>query len=229
MVMIRYLTIRNGGGSSRYKSDFIELGVLGRGGGGEVVKVRNRLDRRIYAIKKIILESEQGKFAKAGAIQNRKLRREVTTISRMTHTNIVRYYQAWVEGGVDGTIAEEAHLDLEATKTEQGVIAGNEAEDESEGSSSEEDSGPGYWAKPPAGKFFSDSGDDDSSGSSASSSGSSIEEQASGFDQQAGDDFLDTTSTLASGKSRRDLHSQSMENLLALEHDPGFQVRIDSR
>jgi translation initiation factor 2-alpha kinase 4 len=33
-------------GYSRYKTDFIELGVLGRGGGGEVVKVRNRLDRR---------------------------------------------------------------------------------------------------------------------------------------------------------------------------------------
>jgi translation initiation factor 2-alpha kinase 4 len=32
---------------SRYMTDFIELGVLGRGGGGEVVKVRNRLDRRI--------------------------------------------------------------------------------------------------------------------------------------------------------------------------------------
>ena len=35
------------GNSSRYRTDFIELGVLGRGGGGEVVKVRNRLDRRI--------------------------------------------------------------------------------------------------------------------------------------------------------------------------------------
>jgi hypothetical protein len=35
------------GSSSRYQSDFIELGILGRGGGGEVVKVRNRLDRRI--------------------------------------------------------------------------------------------------------------------------------------------------------------------------------------
>jgi translation initiation factor 2-alpha kinase 4 len=35
------------GSNSRYRTDFIELGVLGRGGGGEVVKVRNRLDRRI--------------------------------------------------------------------------------------------------------------------------------------------------------------------------------------
>lgn len=33
--------------NSRYQTDFIELGILGRGGGGEVVKVRNRLDRRI--------------------------------------------------------------------------------------------------------------------------------------------------------------------------------------
>ena len=35
------------GNNSRYRTDFIELGILGRGGGGEVVKVRNRLDRRI--------------------------------------------------------------------------------------------------------------------------------------------------------------------------------------
>ncbi len=31
-------------------------------------------------------------------ISHMQLRREVTTISRMTHKNIVRYYQAWVEG-----------------------------------------------------------------------------------------------------------------------------------
>ena len=88
-------------GSSRYKTDFTNLGILGKGGGGEVVKVRNRLDRRLYAIKKIVLQSEKGRFAKYGSIENRKLRREVTTISRMTHKNIVRYYQAWVEEGVE--------------------------------------------------------------------------------------------------------------------------------
>lgn len=93
--------------TSRYQSDFIELGKLGRGGGGEVVKVRNRLDRRIYAIKKILLESERGRFSEYAAIQNRKLRREVTTISRMTHKNVVRYYQAWVENRDDHSIKEE--------------------------------------------------------------------------------------------------------------------------
>lgn len=45
---------------------------------------------------------------------NRKLRREVTTISRMTHKNIVRYYQAWVEGsGAEETINDEAEEEIE--------------------------------------------------------------------------------------------------------------------
>jgi len=55
-------------GSSRYHTDFVELGILGRGGGGEVVKVKNRLDRRIYAIKKILLENGKDKF-----LQNKKI------------------------------------------------------------------------------------------------------------------------------------------------------------
>lgn len=80
--------------SSRYQSDFVELKPLGKGGGGEVVQAINRLDRRVYAIKKIFLEPEESKLA---MVQNEKLLREVVTISRMTHKNIVRYYQAWVE------------------------------------------------------------------------------------------------------------------------------------
>ena len=85
--------------SSRYRGDFYELKTLGRGGGGMVVQARNKLDRRTYAVKKIELQPEHGKFEKMGKLENAKLKREVTTISRMTHKNIVRYYQAWVEGG----------------------------------------------------------------------------------------------------------------------------------
>ena len=39
--------------SSRYNTDFIELGILGKGGGGEVMKVRNRLDRRLCKSSKL--------------------------------------------------------------------------------------------------------------------------------------------------------------------------------
>lgn len=80
--------------NSRYHTDFIEIAHIGRGGGGEVVQAINRLDRRVYAIKKVLLEAEEDGTM---TTHNEKLRREVTTISMMSHKNIVRYYQAWVE------------------------------------------------------------------------------------------------------------------------------------
>jgi eukaryotic translation initiation factor 2-alpha kinase 4 len=131
-------------GTSRYETDFIEMGVLGRGGGGEVVKARNRLDGRIYAIKKILLEREDGAMAKIGALQNQKLRREVTTISRMTHPNIVRYYQAWVEG--DGTEEEDPSgtSDVgEPSTSAVGAIPEEEPDDDDE---EESESSRGFWA-----------------------------------------------------------------------------------
>lgn len=201
-----------GGGSSRYKADFIELGILGRGGGGEVVKVRNRLDRRIYAIKKIILESERGKFAKAGAIQNRKLRREVTTISRMTHKNIVRYYQAWVEGEVE-TI-EEATIEIDdkidENNDESDEWKTDHANDDKDSSNSTDEANPGYWTKPPISKFFSEDSSD-----SESSDKSSENDETNDND----DNFVD----LPSSPGRNSLHSASFENLLEHENDHGFQ------
>jgi hypothetical protein len=76
--------------TSRYKLEFREQELLGRGASGEVWKVINRLDKRIYAVKKIILDSSDAEL-------NRKIRREVTTISRLLHNHIVRYYAAWYE------------------------------------------------------------------------------------------------------------------------------------
>jgi hypothetical protein len=77
-------------GNSRYHKEFQELTLLGKGAGGEVWKVKNSLDRRAYAVKKILLNPTNEPF-------NRKIRREVTTISRLLHKNIVRYYAAWME------------------------------------------------------------------------------------------------------------------------------------
>lgn len=135
--------------ASRYETDFIEMGVLGRGGGGEVVKARNRLDGRIYAVKKILLEREDGAMAKIGALHNQKLRREVTTISRMTHNNIVRYYQAWVEGdgkeddSNDNPGNSQASAGFEQSTGPVRVIEEEASEDESESSQ-------GWWASSPS-------------------------------------------------------------------------------
>lgn len=72
---------------SRYAQDFEEVGVLGRGGFGEVVKARNRLDGRLYAIKKI--RHTEDKLA--------KILNEVMLLARLNHQYVVRYFAAWLE------------------------------------------------------------------------------------------------------------------------------------
>lgn len=78
--------------ASRYRSDFEEIEFLGRGAFGEVIKVKNKIDSRYYAIKRIRLDPSNIEY-------NKKIFREVTTLSRLHHDRIVRYYQAWIEGG----------------------------------------------------------------------------------------------------------------------------------
>jgi hypothetical protein len=85
--------------NSRFYENFEELENLGKGAFGEVVKVRyfclfilimirNKLDGRFYAVKKIVIR--QGH-------KLTRIMREVQTLSRLHHQNILRYYQAWIE------------------------------------------------------------------------------------------------------------------------------------
>ncbi|PVU94447.1 hypothetical protein BB561_002544 [Smittium simulii] len=76
--------------NSRYFTDFEEISFLGKGGFGSVVKARNRIDGRLYAIKKVSLDSRN-------TDSNKKILREVTTLSRLQHPNVVRYYTTWFE------------------------------------------------------------------------------------------------------------------------------------
>jgi len=71
----------------RYLTDFEELQDVGKGGFGTVVKVKNRLDERDYAVKKIKLSRRNDSNT------NKKILREVSTLSRLCHENVVRYYQ----------------------------------------------------------------------------------------------------------------------------------------
>ncbi|KAG6609290.1 PEK/GCN2 protein kinase [Phytophthora cinnamomi] len=106
---------------SRYHGDFKELGLLGRGGGGEVVKVRNRLDRQLYAVKKVKLDLDDKTMKK-------KILREVKTISRMQHRHIVRYFQAWIEGesGMSSDDEEDSSLEDSDLSDEERSLRGDE-------------------------------------------------------------------------------------------------------
>ncbi|KAK5575151.1 hypothetical protein RB653_010407 [Dictyostelium firmibasis] len=95
---------------SRYRTDFEEIEMIGKGGFGVVVKSRNKLDCRYYAIKKIktkgYTDSDQEPLTN-------KLLREVTTLSRLHHQFVVRYYQAWIEKSYDNLQSlDEGNEDL---------------------------------------------------------------------------------------------------------------------
>ncbi|EEP79527.1 conserved hypothetical protein [Uncinocarpus reesii 1704] len=79
---------------SRYEHDFDEVGRLGRGGFGQVVKARNKLDGRFYAVKKI---SHKSSAALKDTLS------EIVLLSRLNHPYVVRYYTAWLEEDYFGT------------------------------------------------------------------------------------------------------------------------------
>ncbi|GAB6026062.1 hypothetical protein CHUAL_012266 [Chamberlinius hualienensis] len=78
------------GGKSRLHNEFTVLKWLGRGGFGDVYKVRNKLDGGVYAIKCIQLNTHNQQL-------NRKMMREVKLLSRLNHENVVRYFNSWLE------------------------------------------------------------------------------------------------------------------------------------
>uniref|UniRef100_A0A3B4WZ08 eIF-2-alpha kinase GCN2 n=1 Tax=Seriola lalandi dorsalis TaxID=1841481 RepID=A0A3B4WZ08_SERLL len=74
---------------SRYFDEFEELQLLGKGAFGAVIKVQNKLDGCYYAVKRIQVNPASKQF--------RRIKGEVTLLSRLNHENIVRYYNAWIE------------------------------------------------------------------------------------------------------------------------------------
>ncbi|VDD89047.1 unnamed protein product [Enterobius vermicularis] len=95
--------------TSRYKADFRELELIGKGGFGKVYKVQSRIDNRQYAVKKIsfLLRKEEPMI---------KAISEVRTLASLQHKNIVRYFCAWAELDLEGS-AGERHLQIKEVGT----------------------------------------------------------------------------------------------------------------
>lgn len=77
-------------GQSRLETEFEVLAWLGEGAYGDVLKVKNKLDNRQYAIKRIPLTSRSRQIFK-------RMTREVELLSRLNHENVVRYFNSWIE------------------------------------------------------------------------------------------------------------------------------------
>ncbi|EME40816.1 hypothetical protein DOTSEDRAFT_74400 [Dothistroma septosporum NZE10] len=83
---------------TRYSADFVELGPLGKGGYGEVFRVRHHLDQREYAVKKVrIRPSMVSRMRTEGKGAADEALAEIQTLSRLDHPNVVRYFSSWIE------------------------------------------------------------------------------------------------------------------------------------
>lgn len=84
-------------GHSRLQKEFEVMQWLGQGAYGDVLKVRNTLDNRLYAIKRIPLTT------RSRQIYN-KMKREVELLSRVHHENVVRYFNSWIESASEADL-----------------------------------------------------------------------------------------------------------------------------
>ena len=76
--------------SNRLTNEYDVKGVLGRGGFGSVIKVRNKIDGSFYAMKVVQLSRSS-----KNAIES--MRKEVKLLSQLKHNNIVRYNSVFIE------------------------------------------------------------------------------------------------------------------------------------
>lgn len=79
---------------SRYRTDFEQREQLGQGGFGAVYRARQRLDGVDYAIKKVRIDISDADTS--------KILREVRHLAKLDHSNIIRYYNSWMEEDVQG-------------------------------------------------------------------------------------------------------------------------------
>eukprot|EP01091_Cochliopodium_minus_P018507 TRINITY_DN752_c0_g1_i1.p1 TRINITY_DN752_c0_g1~~TRINITY_DN752_c0_g1_i1.p1 ORF type:complete len:515 (-),score=155.37 TRINITY_DN752_c0_g1_i1:65-1609(-) len=82
----------------RYLNEFVQEQKLGSGGFGSVYKVLCKLDGEKYAIKKIKIRIKNKSSSEISLDSlPMKTMREVKTLAKLDHKNIVRYYQTWIE------------------------------------------------------------------------------------------------------------------------------------
>lgn len=87
--------------NSRYRNDFVQVALLGRGGFASVWRARNKLDGIDYAIKRIRLGDDL--VDDGYGMPYDKIFREIKHLARLEHHNVVRYYGSWLEYNEDAS------------------------------------------------------------------------------------------------------------------------------
>ncbi|GBM42936.1 Eukaryotic translation initiation factor 2-alpha kinase 3 [Araneus ventricosus] len=82
---------------SRFHKDFQLIAILGKGGFGVVMEVKNKIDDCEYAVKRIRIKTEKYNELGYGSVM-----REVKALAKLDHPGIVRYFNSWIESPPKG-------------------------------------------------------------------------------------------------------------------------------
>lgn len=80
----------------RIGKDFEEFSKIGEGGFGSVFKAKHKIDGSLYALKVIKLD-----VGISQSLREHKVIKEVKTMVKLNHKNVVRYYTCWFQLNVD--------------------------------------------------------------------------------------------------------------------------------
>ncbi|EED12837.1 protein kinase, putative [Talaromyces stipitatus ATCC 10500] len=151
--------------TSRYASEFVEVKLLGRGSFGQVFEARHHVDGQSYAVKKIPLSKWRLEMLQQEGVQHLEhILKEIRTLARLEHKNVVRYFGAWVEeryvcpetAPLDP--GEDVHMGVEPSKEQHdpaeedqsfGIVFGlssNDGEYDDDNKSDSRSHGTGTWS-----------------------------------------------------------------------------------
>jgi serine/threonine protein kinase len=89
---------------NKYRNNFNEINLLGKGGYGSVYKVFHRFEKKMYAIKKIFIVDDL-------ITEDYDIFNEIQLYSGLNHQNVVRYYSSWVDIDLSSIIDFNKSLD----------------------------------------------------------------------------------------------------------------------
>ncbi|XP_077490489.1 eukaryotic translation initiation factor 2-alpha kinase 1-like [Amblyomma americanum] len=113
------LTPRTGQAEKQYRRDFIQERRLGKGGFGTCYKVKEKVDNKVYAVKKIMFLFSCGYADKS--------LKEALYLSWFSHPNIVSYKSAWIESGTDSSATGTSESRDDNSGSDDGSGAGYNA------------------------------------------------------------------------------------------------------
>ncbi len=103
--MERSLNFTNTKYTNKYRNNFNQINLLGKGGYGSVYKVFHRFEKKYYAIKKVFVVQDL-------LDENYDIFNEIQVYSNLIHNNIVRYYSSWVDIDLTSIIEFNKSIDI---------------------------------------------------------------------------------------------------------------------